>query len=71
MIAPNEKYLQKMLKKICRYQNLLYLCIVIKSNNIMKATKKSKFDRLEEISEYVEYTFLTLLAVFMSLALLF
>ena len=26
IIAPNEKYLQKMLKKICRYQNLLYLC---------------------------------------------
>lgn len=26
IIEPNEKYLQKMLKKICRYQNLLYLC---------------------------------------------
>lgn len=37
----------------------------------MKATKKSKFDRFEEISEYVGYTVMTLFGVFMSLALLF
>lgn len=37
----------------------------------MKATKKSKFDRFCEISEYVEYTAVTLLGIFMSLALLF
>ena len=37
----------------------------------MKATKKSKFDRFCEISKYVEYTAVTLLGIFMSLALLF
>lgn len=37
----------------------------------MKATKKSKFDRFCEISEYVEYILVTSLGVFMSFALLF
>ena len=37
----------------------------------MKATKKSKFNRFGEISQYVDYTILSLLGVFMSLALLF
>ena len=37
----------------------------------MKATKKSKFDRFCEISEYVEYALITSLGVFMAVALLF
>ncbi len=34
MISENEKYLQKMLKKICRYRNLLYLCNQKQQNKV-------------------------------------
>ena len=39
MIAKNDKKNEKKLKKICRYRNLLYLCIVIKKQTSLTTTK--------------------------------
>ena len=55
MIAENEKYLQKMLKKICRYRNLLYLCNQ-KQQNKVKLLKVKAMETILAIRAFLIFS---------------